>query len=171
MDFHWDSKPADPIFNQHFCNSRGFLVRQGITADDHYVLISVLGYRERTCYVHYNSFERSSPRSLDRHTGRTFLAPVFDIFATTDPIESLPGSASLILVAGTTNCNFERRWHVFLLVFSKVGCRPLFIFYDWCPSHSWTTFQATRSCRTVCSSFTVCSTKSPHYCGAYQRCV
>ena len=77
MEFRWDPKPAD-----------------------HYVLIPVLGYRERTLHFNCNSFERRAdlvlhrpsrcgPRSLDRRTGRTFLAPVLDTFSITDPAESL----------------------------------------------------------------------------------
>ena len=64
MHFHWYHNPANPIVNQHFCNRSGFLVRYcvtfGVFADiiADYVLILVLGHRERTCYVHCNSFER-----------------------------------------------------------------------------------------------------------------
>ena len=66
---------------------------------------------------------RSSRRSLDRGAGRRLLAPVFDIFSITDPVESLPDfrkylvdsemstrtlcisrSTSLVLMVGTTNC-------------------------------------------------------------------
>ena len=59
MEFHWDPKPADPIVNQRCCNRRGFLVPYGISfgpfteviTDDHYVLITVLGHREKSTAI------------------------------------------------------------------------------------------------------------------------
>ena len=162
MEFHWDPKPADPVVNQRCCNRRGFLVPYGISfgpfaeviADDHYVLIPVLGHRERTCYVHCNSFERrtdvvllhrpsrSSPRSLDRRTGRTSLAPALNIFSTMDPVKSLP--------------NFSKRF-----VDSKMSTRTIIVHFS-----KYFLGSNRRNNQLHGDMF-----PSPHYCGAYQPCV
>ena len=92
-------------------------------ADNHYVLIPVFGPRERTCYVHCNSFERrtddvllqrpsrSSPRSLDRRTSCTFLAPALGVFSAKYLVKSLP--------------NFRKR-----LVDSKTSTRTPSVYFS-----------------------------------------
>ena len=90
MEFHWDPKPADPIdVNQHCCNRRCFLVTYGksfgpfaeVIADDHYVLIAVLGYRERTCYVH--RFAGNCLSWLHRLVSCSLVDPSFFVTSTT----------------------------------------------------------------------------------------